>query len=170
MVTAVSAAGFSIFDRDEIVEPIVRATTGNALWWIWGADPPVEIPAPPSQEPLTQGLFPEPGGYRAYVLEFPAAGESFAEVGQWPQDASPGSPKLHYQGGDGLHWTPSVEIIFVISGSVGLEQDGGEVRILQPGDVVVQNGATHVWRPQASRARVGVVAIGAGQVTWDIRP
>ena len=61
----------------------------------------------------------------------------------------------------GMHATPTLDFDIVLSGTVGLELDQGEVT-LRPGDVVVQNGTLHRWHNRGSvPAMIAVVAVGA---------
>jgi quercetin dioxygenase-like cupin family protein len=66
---------------------------------------------------------------------------------------------------DGMHTTDSIDFEVVISGKVYLQLDGGEERLLLPGDTVVQNGTRHVWRnPGPEPCLLAVVMIGAHRV------
>ena len=64
----------------------------------------------------------------------------------------------------GGHATDTIDIAFVISGEIGLEQEGTEVT-LRPGDVLVQMGAMHTWRNRGSEPCVmGFVLVGTERV------
>ncbi len=61
----------------------------------------------------------------------------------------------------GMHRTPTLDYVIVLSGSVVLELDDGATRELKPMDVVVQNGTRHGWRnPSSTPATLAVVMIG----------
>jgi mannose-6-phosphate isomerase-like protein (cupin superfamily) len=63
---------------------------------------------------------------------------------------------------DGMHRTPSVDLICLLSGEIWLELDAEEVD-LREGDFVVQNGTKHAWRNKGDRpCRMTVVVVGAG--------
>ncbi len=63
---------------------------------------------------------------------------------------------------DGMHRTPSVDLICVLSGEIWLELDAEEVH-LREGDCVVQNGTRHAWRNKGDRlCTMAVVLVGAG--------
>lgn len=48
-----------------------------------------------------------------------------------------------------MHATPRTDFDIILNGTVGLELDDGEV-MLQPGDIVVQNGTLHRWHNRGS--------------------
>ena len=63
---------------------------------------------------------------------------------------------------DGMHRTPTVDLICVLSGEIWLELDAEEVH-LREGDCVVQNGTRHAWRNKGDRpCTMAVVLVGAG--------
>ncbi len=69
--------------------------------------------------------------------------------------ADPGQP--------GMHRTASLDFDIVLSGSVVLQLDDGEVE-LHAGDIVVQNGTRHRWENRGTEDAVLAVAIvGAEQ-------
>lgn len=45
-----------------------------------------------------------------------------------------------------MHRSNSIDYGIVISGQVELELDDGEMRLLAPGDIIVQCGTIHLWR------------------------
>ena len=52
-------------------------------------------------------------------------------------------------GQNGMHRTPSLDLICLLSGEIWLELDDGEVHLRQ-GDCIVQNGTRHRWRNRGS--------------------
>jgi len=63
---------------------------------------------------------------------------------------------------DGMHRTPSVDLICVLSGEIWLELDSEEV-LLREGDCVIQNGTRHAWRNTSdSPCTMAVVLVGVG--------
>lgn len=68
------------------------------------------------------------------------------------------------QRGEGWHATPTIDIDFIVGGAVELElRDQAPVR-LETGDVVVQRGTEHLWRPVGEqRLRMVSVMIGIDQ-------
>jgi quercetin dioxygenase-like cupin family protein len=66
-------------------------------------------------------------------------------------------------GQDGMHRTPTLDLICVLSGEIWLELDDGEIH-LRPGDCVVQNGTRHAWRNRSGApCSMAIVLIGASQ-------
>jgi hypothetical protein len=62
----------------------------------------------------------------------------------------------------GMHTTPTVDYVVLLSGELWLELDDQEERRLAPGDVVVQNGTRHAWRNRGTEpAAILSVMIGA---------
>ena len=63
---------------------------------------------------------------------------------------------------DGMHRTPTVDLICILSGEISLELDAEEIH-LREGDCVVQNGTRHAWRNKGDRpCTMAVVLVGAG--------
>jgi quercetin dioxygenase-like cupin family protein len=73
----------------------------------------------------------------------------------------------------GVHRTASLDFDIVLQGVVGLELDGEEV-VLNPGDIVVQNGTRHRWHNRGpGTARWVAVVIGARHdlvSSWSTKP
>jgi hypothetical protein len=153
VVTAQTDQG-STFAVDENVDYAVNGATGFAYWQIWGADEKPVLPARGiASTSYARTTFPvTPDGYRVHIIEFPALGESADAIGDWPPNGL-GPHDQHHDPETGMHWTSTIDIMVVLSGHIGLEQDDG-LTILGPGDVLVQNGATHAWRLQSERCRV----------------
>lgn len=123
---------------------VKRFGPGFELHELWRVDAP---PATPSD------------GYdpAAYVFE-PAGGAVFRVVVIPPDEVV--IPTLRASGAGrssspyttdqeeefGMHATPTLDFITVVSGEVWLRLDGGVEEQLGPGDVVVQRGTRHAWR------------------------
>ncbi len=61
-----------------------------------------------------------------------------------------------------MHRTASIDYGIVLEGEVDLELDGGEVKRLKAGDVVIQRGTNHAWVSRGDRpARMAFVLIEA---------
>jgi quercetin dioxygenase-like cupin family protein len=72
---------------------------------------------------------------------------------EWPPDGDPGAR--------GWHATSSIDIDFILSGELELELRNLPTIRLGRGDVVVQRGTEHLWRPAgAERVRMAAVMIG----------
>lgn len=52
---------------------------------------------------------------------------------------------------EGMHQTPTVDLIQVLEGELWLLMPTGEEAHLQPGDIVVQRGTVHAWRNRTDR-------------------
>lgn len=165
VVTAQTEDGRNVFVVDEEVDPIVvgpegfdgkGSDAGQRVWQVWGADGVPQLPDR-GEQAYANTLFAPPGGYRLQVCEFPAQGAPAREPqGTWPPNGT-ASARV----GDGLHYTDSVDIMIVLEGEIGLEQDDGATVTLGAGDVLVQNGAAHRWHRTSVPCRVCMIALGA---------
>lgn len=63
----------------------------------------------------------------------------------------------------GLHSTPTVDYVIVLTGSVLMALDDGAVVTLGPGDVVVQNGTAHAWYNGGEEGAVLAAVMVGGQ-------
>lgn len=159
------SGGTSVFAIDDRVSSVVNGTTGVAYWRLWGSDQPPVVPvANAAHATWLRTIFTaNPGGFRVHIIEWPAAGTTQAARGNWPEYGL--GPYGRYDDAEsGMHWTSTVDVMFILSGSIGLEQSDGQVVVLRQGDVLVQNGALHAWRLQSEPCRAGVVALGAARV------
>lgn len=70
-----------------------------------------------------------------------------------------------------MHRSFSIDYGIVLSGQLELTLDGGEVVMLEAGDVCVQRGTNHLWRNPSAHApcRVAFVLIEAAPVVVDGR-
>jgi quercetin dioxygenase-like cupin family protein len=68
-----------------------------------------------------------------------------------------------------MHRSHSIDYGLVLQGQIDLELDGGEIKRLHPGDVVVQRGTNHLWvNASASEwARMAFVLIEAKPLVLD---
>ncbi len=165
VITAQGDDGRGIFAFDEEVEPIVigpigidgkGSHSGHQLWQLWGADGIPQLPSD-AQEGWVDTNFAPPGGYRVQVCEFPAEGAAPREPhGAWP---TAGTPVTRVE--PGMHYTDSVDLMIVLEGEIGLEQDDGIEVTLRAGDVLVQNGAAHAWKKRSVPCRICMIALGA---------
>jgi quercetin dioxygenase-like cupin family protein len=63
-----------------------------------------------------------------------------------------------------MHQTLSVDYDVIVSGELWLELDDGEIRHLEAGDTVIQNGTRHAWRNRGTVPAVMVaVLVGAAR-------
>jgi hypothetical protein len=138
VLTAADAAGTSTVAADA-AHPARRLASGRALAELWRAARMLaDLP-----EDESTGPFPGVNGVRLWVLEI-------------PPDTRPDSQPLHA--------TSTLDIGFVLEGSVTLELADGSSRLLERGDAFVQPGTAHRWvNTTSAPAAIGVVVIGTGQ-------
>jgi Cupin domain len=87
------------------------------------------------------GRFPGPHGLRLWVFVIP------------PDSAEPQTTPLHA--------TATIDLGFVLDGSVVLEMEDGSTAVLHQGDAFVQPGTAHQWRNTTDeQAVIGLVVIG----------
>jgi quercetin dioxygenase-like cupin family protein len=156
---------------DHLVEPVVvSALPGHSWHRIWSQDQPPagqegQEGSPPGPG---QAHFPPPGGLRFTIYTVPPQGTGpaaarTAEAERELERALPGRSWYMEAGQDGMHRTPTLDLICVLSGDIWLELDDGEIH-LRPGDCVVQNGTRHAWRNRSDApCSMAVVLIGAGR-------
>jgi hypothetical protein len=141
------------------VEEVVPLTMGANRWYgVWGWDVQPFFPYSFMEPYVPRSLFPDPAGHgaRINVVEFaPGSGtvggsdtNTFDPTDEQEFGRLTGAQPhgLAVDPETGMHATDSVDIGVVISGEICLEQYGGEEVTLRPGDIHVQNGATHAWR------------------------
>ncbi len=156
---------------DHHVEPaVVSALPGYSWHRIWSQDQPPSGQEDQEGSPPGPGQahFPPPGGLRFTIYTVPPQGTGpaaarTAEAERELERALPGRSRYMEAGQDGMHRTPTLDLICVLSGDIWLELDDGEIH-LRPGDCVVQNGTPHAWRNRSdSPCSMAVVLIGASQ-------
>lgn len=137
--TGRSATGRSTIGVDRVA-PTTRLATGRALAELWSTDRLLELAA--KMQP-TPGIFPAANGARLWVLVIPPDRD--------PQSA-----------GD-LHAADTLDLGFVLQGTVNLVMADGTISTLHQGDAFVQTGTAHRWINEGSEpAALGIVVIGTG--------
>jgi quercetin dioxygenase-like cupin family protein len=155
VVTGHNAERRSVVASDGLALKIPFGSNGGAFHLVWGRDDIAHFPDDGSR-PRTARAFPPPGGCRVAVAELPP-GEST----EFDAFVSTALAEFAEPGRPGLHRTPSLDFDIVLEGTVGLELDGEEI-LLNPGDIVVQNGTRHRWHNRGpGRAKWATVVIGA---------
>jgi hypothetical protein len=145
---------------DSNVEEVALAPRGNRLAVLWGRDDVASLPVPVEHE-LPAGFLPPPGGWRFSLLTF--LPDDSLPLGEGEGTVLPDlSAQMAKGGGRGMHTTPSVDVVLVVTGELALEvDDGSEVR-LAAGDTVVVHGARHGWRNRSAEpATVALFMVGA---------
>jgi mannose-6-phosphate isomerase-like protein (cupin superfamily) len=127
---------------------------GNEIIRLAAFDAPPSLPVaePPALDD-TQ-FFPPTGGVRVAIWTIPAPGgpqapqatrESWAET-----DAIvPGMLAIEHDD-DGLHATSTIDVQYVISGSVEVKLDGGAATTLRAGEMLIIDGQHHAWNNPGS--------------------
>jgi hypothetical protein len=155
--------GRGVFARVEEVEPVHGAVE---IFRAWGWDKLPTLPVHGADwTPGTQ--FPPPGGVRVTVVEFPPgigvdhrSDDVQTEEGRRLREA--GGHVRDQDADTGMHRSDGIDVAFVLSGEMGLEQDNGVEVTLRPGDVLVQQGARHAWRNRSGKpVLMGFVVFGA---------
>jgi len=166
-IVTTSTNGLSHVAHDDQVEPItVSALPGYRWHRLWSFDTPTTDP--PSAD-IQSGLphFPPPGGLRFTLYTVPP--ESAGRPQTLPpaaerelEAALPGRAAHMESDQDGMHRTPSLDFVLVVSGEIWLELDNDEVH-LREGDCIVQNGSRHAWRNKSDKpCTMAVVLVGTG--------
>ncbi|MFJ9567000.1 cupin domain-containing protein [Streptomyces fuscichromogenes] len=152
VVTGVDQQGKPVIVSDS-EPPVTRQythTPGFARSLVWSTT----APAVPSADPTEslKSYVPAPGETIALTVTFPPA--SVYAAPDWDPaaaaaeqlEATPGLAELFEPDNPGMHTTPTVDYGVVLSGEIVLDLDDGETAVLEPGDLVVQNGTRHAWR------------------------
>jgi mannose-6-phosphate isomerase-like protein (cupin superfamily) len=151
-----------VSDDDVALAPLGERGSGAML--LWGRDGIAQFPDDGSR-PEMATVFPAPGGSGLSIMEIaPGSDEVHAFIkdglAQW---ADPDEP--------GMHRTATLDYDIVLAGRIGLELDDGTEVVLEPGDVVVQNGTRHRWHNRGDTvARFMSVTVGAHHAIEGGRP
>jgi len=152
--------GASRVVADQVVPTVVLAPSGGELTVLGGADELLGLPVAVAVD-LPDTFIPPPGGWRAAILSFPPVGHPPPAEGTGtvlPDLAE----RMRAGGGRGMHDTPTVDVVHLLSGELVMELDHGENVRLAPGDTVVQNGTRHGWRnPGPVPATLLLLMVGA---------
>lgn len=170
IVTGSDASGRAVF-LDTLVKPQTSAfahVPGFVISTLWSTTENAVIPRKVSDPvPSVTSLVPAPGETRLVKVTFPPdivleSITNWEAVGAEYSAKLPGLAEKFEADSPGMHTTPTVDYIIVLSGELWLELDAGEQRYLKAGDVVVQNGTRHAWRNRsANPATILSVMIGA---------
>lgn len=148
-----------------------KAIPGMRATLVWATEPaaPIDLGGTDPCDDV-DSLHPKPGGTRLLVIDFPpdavytdpafdpaaAAAENMEIVPGIAERFEPDAP--------GMHKTDSVDYGIVLQGRPVLELDNGETRLLNPGEIVIQNGTRHAWRnPGDEPATIAFVLVGASR-------
>jgi quercetin dioxygenase-like cupin family protein len=140
VVVGTAEDGVSCVSSDGEAPTIHRSGGGTAVTEIWETNelPPPLTGADPTEGHTAFDTAPALGATRFWITDFGAEG-----------------PRVP------MHRTESIDYLVVISGSVVLELEDGEVE-LHAGDVAIQRGNVHAWRNDSgANCRVAVVMLGS---------
>lgn len=101
-------------------------------------------------------LIPGPGGTSLLMVSLPPDTVMAAPI--QPERALaemleflPGLIETFEKEDPAMHCTPTLDYGVLLEGELWLELDNGEQRLLQVGDVIIQQGTRHAWRNRSSR-------------------
>lgn len=139
VVTGHTPEGVAVVAADEQVESMSLGPAGVSFETVWARDDPAHFPDDGSM-PAVSGAFPPPGGVAFGITVIPPGTDH--ELNEYVRAnlvdlADPDEP--------GMHRTATLDIEYIIEGTLTLELDDGCEVELGPGDVVVQNGTRHRW-------------------------
>lgn len=156
VVTGFDPDGRSVVVEDAVLDPAPYGEKGGGVYGLWSTATPPEVPADLTPSPV-EGLTPEPGGFRAMLLQIAAS-----DSRDWETFVAQKYGELGVPGIPGMHATPTVDVCTVLAGTVGLELDDGVELTLSTGDVVVQRGTRHRWHNRGEdTALLMAVLVGA---------
>ena len=145
---------------EQVGEPgtVVRFGPGFAVHEVWRLEGPPEAVSS-GHDPKAYGFEPERGAvFRQVVI--PPDETVMASLGRgekWGRNSPYRSTGEDY----GSHATETLDLVTVVSGRVDLRLPDGSSERLDPGDVVVQQGAEHAWRnPGPDPLVLSVVMMG----------
>src|SRR5690349_15868974 len=146
VVTALGAGGQSTISADGPAPTILGESTPAWLAEAWvSADSPPERDGDRDLAAGEWSMTPPAGGSILRIYQLPPAGEEGASTG--------------------MHVTPTLDYVVVISGRVWLVMEDGSEAELGPGDCAVQRGTTHSWENRGDEPCVAAaVLIDAGGV------
>lgn len=163
IITEVTPDGTSVFANPS--EPRQAAAAGLDIVNVWGTADGIPRLSRGAQEPQLFPFFPNPGGTRLVVVDFPPASadnvHTSTDEGN-AEDPQPGLLEAFEADNPGMHTTDTIDYGICLSGELYLELDDGAERRIAPGTVVVQQGTRHAWRNRGSEVcTMAFVLIGA---------
>lgn len=154
----------SVFTNVEEVHPFAHGD-GRA-WFIAGWDGPRHLPHLEEGAYSPRSWFPSPSGVRVTAIEFFNGGESDGdeEVGEYFDRllAAESAGQRWDESREGMHSSSTIDFGVVVAGEVVIEAGDGASETLGPGDVYVQYGALHRWKPAPGSAKAHVVFVCLG--------
>ena len=155
VVTGRSSSGSPAVVSDQQLDGTrIGLMPGADFTSLWGSDDNTSFALNGSM-PTFRAWFPPPGGYRFELITIPpqaagaapsASARDMAALTAEANEKLPGLLGHMDPDHPGFHQTETVDLIYIVSGSIDLELTPGESTRLNTGDVLVQNGTRHAWR------------------------
>jgi mannose-6-phosphate isomerase-like protein (cupin superfamily) len=152
VVTAIGADGRSTISEDGPSPTLLGASDPAWLAEAWVTDAnPLPLEDDRDLAAAEWSLAPPAGGSALRIYQLPPAGEERSNTG--------------------MHATPTLDYVVVISGHVWLVMEDGTETELGPGDCAVQRGTLHDWQNRGTTPCVAAaVLIDAGRTAADGPP
>lgn len=165
VITGHDPSGHSTFFEDAYSGSRMEVPGAVSLVDLWRME---KIPAAFDNNDSAIGapiLNPPPHGLIARLVGIPPASEHMTEELASSAFDQMGGAATHQAGPGkhpGMHKTPTIDLIYVVSGEVYAVLDEGE-KLLKPGDLLVQRGTSHAWDNRSDKTcYMFAVLIGAG--------
>jgi uncharacterized cupin superfamily protein len=161
VITGINQQGKSVFTRDDESPHFFQI--GNfemgSLWFDAQASIPNGLGDPAQGKEHT---LPQPGQAVVRYVVFPPKAEMEAMMqGADSTETEVGDFQVEAEN-PAMHTTETIDYGFVLAGSITLELDDGQKKVLNTGDFFLQSGTRHAWGNDTDqRAVIGVVMVGA---------
>ena len=140
VVTGIDEDGRHVIVSDAEAPNTFASETVAVSEVLWSSGPDISIDDPIDRTSAGFPLEPPAGGLSARIIRMPGLAP----------EADPEHSWLRVGGDDpdtpGLHATDTLDLMIVLEGSVVMGLDDGE-RVVTAGEVVIQRGTEHRWRP-----------------------
>jgi len=141
VVTVIDEHGVSRIESDAPPPMVIRHPSGTVLSEVFTIDRiPADVRASGDRDEYT--FLSPPDGVLFRRAEVPPDTKRFVD------DAGNPRPPAN---DEGMHQTPTIDLIQVLEGELWLLLPNGEEAHLFPGDMVVQRGTVHAWRNRTDR-------------------
>jgi hypothetical protein len=141
VVTVIDDKGVARVESDGPPPNVVRNSVGTVLNAVWTIDT-VPVAARAGGDRDEYKFLPEPGGLIFRRVEVPPDSARFLDDNGKPREPA---------ADEGMHQTPTIDLILVLEGDLWLLLPSGEDVHLTPGDMVVQRGTMHAWRNRTDK-------------------
>jgi quercetin dioxygenase-like cupin family protein len=136
VVTVIDADGVSRVESDGPPPQVTRHPTGTVLSAVWTVDS-IPVDAMAEGDRTEYAFLSPPQGVMFRRVEVPPDSVRFVDEQGKPRQPS---------NDEGMHQTPTVDLIQVLEGDLWLLLPSGEEVHLRPSDLVIQRGTIHAWR------------------------